>query len=52
MLALMIDSATEFERPSAERKAQTGQEPSASEDDWIRYYLKLADRALHPSELS
>jgi hypothetical protein len=52
MLALMIDSATEFERPSAERKAQTGHEPSASEDDWIRYYLKLADRALQPSELS
>lgn len=52
-LSRMIDSALEFQRPSRELPALTSGEPaSISEDDWIRYYLKLADKALHPSELS
>ncbi|MBV9434639.1 MAG: hypothetical protein JOZ44_01225, partial [Acidobacteria bacterium] len=50
MLNVMIDGACDFERPEAQ--AVTGEAPVSSEADWIRYYLKLADRALHPSELS
>ena len=53
-LSALIESACDFQRPSAEaRTAQPGEQPAVgSEDEWIRYYLKLADRALHPSELS
>lgn len=53
MLSLMIDSACEFQRPSEEaRMLPSGETVAVSEDDWIRYYLKLADKAMHPSELS
>jgi len=53
MLSLLIDSACEFQRPSAEaRVLPSGETVAGSEDDWIRYYLKLADKAMHPSELS
>jgi len=52
-LSSLIDSACDFQRPSADMRAPVPGDPAAgSEDEWIRYYLKLADRALHPSELS
>lgn len=53
MLSVMIDSACEFQRPSMEAQmVAAGEAPAGSEDEWIRYYLKLADKALHPSQLS
>ena len=53
MLSMMIDSACEFQRPPMEAQVVAAGEASAgSEDEWIRYYLKLADKALHPSQLS
>lgn len=52
-LSFLIDSACDFQRPTAEmRMAGLADQAAGSEDEWIRYYLKLADRALHPSELS
>ena len=53
MLSVMIDSASDVQRPSAEPgRPSAGEAAVASEDAWIRYYLKLADKALHPSEMS
>jgi AcrR family transcriptional regulator len=53
MLSVMIDAACEFQRPSREAQPLASGEPGAgSEEAWIRYYLKLADKALHPTELS
>jgi AcrR family transcriptional regulator len=53
MLSVMIDAACEFQRPSAEaRPTVFGELGAGAEDEWIRYYLKLADKALHPTELS
>lgn len=53
MLSLMIDSACELQPRSVETRARNASESEVvSEDKWIRYYLKLADKALHPSELS
>jgi hypothetical protein len=52
-LSRLIDSACEFQRPSAEAQPlASGELGAGSEDEWIRYYLKLADKALHPAELS
>lgn len=52
-LAVMIDAACESQRPSAEAlPLALGELGAGAEDEWIRYYLKLADRALHPTELS
>lgn len=52
-LSMLIDSACEFQRPSAEAQPlATGELGAGSEDEWILYYLKLADKALHPTELS
>jgi AcrR family transcriptional regulator len=51
MVSVMIDGACEFQRPSAETRPVASGE-LGTEDEWIRYYLKLADKALHPTELS
>lgn len=53
ILSILISSACDVQRPSATAQAP-GESAIASsiDDDWIRYYLKLADRALIPSELS
>lgn len=52
-LSSLLDSACDFQRPSGETRIPTpGEQAAGSEDEWIRYYLKLADRALHPLELS
>jgi AcrR family transcriptional regulator len=48
MLSLLINSACDFQRPTAGEQG-SGVSPETapgSEDDWIRYYLKLADKAL------
>jgi AcrR family transcriptional regulator len=53
-LSMLISSGCDVQRPSIAPQAglsETVFAPS-SDDDWIRYYLKLADRALSPSELS
>ena len=54
MLSIVINSVCDFRRPSAGVQAGLGESIAGApgEDDWIRYYLKLADRALHPIELS
>ena len=54
MLSMLISSARDVQRPSIAPQADLGESvfATASDDDWIRYYLKLADRALIPSELS
>ena len=53
MLSLMIDSACDIQRPTRGTGIAAAAEAAAvSEDEWIRYYLKLADKALHPAELS
>lgn len=54
MLSMVINSVADFHRPLAGSQVGQGEAAAgvAGEDDWIRYYLKLADRALHPSELS
>lgn len=53
-LSMLISSACDVQRPSIAPQADVGESvfATASDDDWIRYYLKLADRALIPSELS
>lgn len=53
-LSMLISSACDVQRPSIAPQADLGESvfATASDDDWIRYYLKLADRALSPSELS
>ena len=53
-LALLIASVCEVQRPSVAPETGVGENvfATSSDDDWIRYYLKLADRALSPSELS
>jgi AcrR family transcriptional regulator len=48
MLSFLINSACDLRRP-ASAESGVGTSPEAapgSEDDWIRYYLKLADKAL------
>src|SRR5438270_2074308 len=55
VLSMLVASASDFQRPSAEAQAAGivgDNSSSAQEDDWIRYYLKLADKALTRSELS
>ena len=53
-LAILIASVCDVQRPSMgpERRAGDRIGVVPTEDDWIRYYLKLADRALIPSDLS
>jgi len=53
-LSMLISSACDVQRPTIAPQATLaeGAFPTSSDDDWIRYYLKLADRALSPSELS
>lgn len=48
MLSFLITSACDFQRPPLDESRTTPSAESApgSEDDWIRYYLKLADKAL------
>ena len=47
-LSLLIEAACEVQRPSAGMggSALTAEGTPGSEDDWIRYYLKLADKVL------
>jgi AcrR family transcriptional regulator len=55
MVSMIVASACDFQRPRAEAHPNAmlrESSPTAQEDDWIRYYLKLADRALTRSELS
>ena len=53
-LATLVDSVCDFQRPLTrlERLATDTAAALPTEDDWIRYYLKLADRALAPTDLS
>lgn len=53
-LAMLISAACDVQRPSVAPQAVPGESGllTSSDDDWIRYYLKLADRALTPSDLS
>jgi AcrR family transcriptional regulator len=54
VLSMLVASVSDFQRPSAEGQAGIFGDSSsaAQEDDWIRYYLKLADKAFTRSELS
>lgn len=54
MLSLLIASVTEVQGPSTSSQPSLSEAAIAmpTEDDWIRYYLKLADRALLPTDLS
>ena len=55
VLSILADAACRVRRPTRERETVTlGEALSgrSTEDDWIRYYLKLGDTALNPSELS
>ena len=53
-LAVLIASAADLQRPSAtlQRRVSDAAAAIPTEDDWIRYYLRLADKALVPGELS
>ena len=53
-LAVLIASAADLQRPSATLQRRVSDTAAAipTEDDWIRYYLRLADKALVPGELS
>jgi AcrR family transcriptional regulator len=53
-LALLVSSVSDVQRPSAgpQRRLSDDMFAMPTEDDWIRYYLKLADNALKPSDLS
>ena len=53
-LAIFIASVCDVQRPSMGPGRRAGDPVGVvpTEDDWIRYYLKLADRALIPSDLS
>jgi len=52
-LSMLISSACDVQRPSVTPQSLADSAVATSiDDDWIRYYLKLADRALIPSELS
>jgi TetR/AcrR family transcriptional regulator of autoinduction and epiphytic fitness len=46
-VSFMIEAACDVQRPSSEMRATAPAEAApGSEDDWIRYYLKLADKVL------
>jgi AcrR family transcriptional regulator len=53
-LSMLIESALEIQRPvvNPQRSLSDTMTAIPTEDDWIRYYLRLADKALIPSELS
>ena len=47
MVSFLIEAACDVQRPSSEIQPTAPAEASpASDDDWIRYYLKLADKVL------
>jgi hypothetical protein len=55
MLGLLVNAGCDFHRPAEGPQMTSSVEGVVSgspDDDWIRYYLKLADRAMSPSELS
>lgn len=46
-VSFLIEAACDVQRPSSEiRPAAPAEAAPGSEDDWIRYYLKLADKVL------
>jgi TetR/AcrR family transcriptional regulator of autoinduction and epiphytic fitness len=46
-VSFLIEAACDVQRPSSEMQpAALAEGPPGSEDDWIRYYLKLADKVL------
>ncbi|HEU5234938.1 MAG TPA: TetR/AcrR family transcriptional regulator [Terriglobales bacterium] len=46
-VSFLIEAACDVQRPSSEAlPAALGEAAPGSEDDWIRYYLKLADKVL------
>jgi len=50
VLAMFVATACQVQRPNLEpREMVRGRSP---EEEWIRYYLKLGDEVLSPSELS
>ena len=53
-LALLVAAFSDVQRPSVSPQRRLSDDMFAmpTEDDWIRYYLKLADNALKPSDLS
>ena len=54
ILARLVDSVLDVQRPlaSPQRRVSDAVPGLPAEDDWIRYYLKLADKALISTELS
>jgi AcrR family transcriptional regulator len=55
-LSMLLSAACEVQRPAVAAEAPISAAESvlgrSPEDDWIRYYLKLADSALNPEKLS
>lgn len=46
-VSFLIEAACDVQRPSSEMRSDASAEAApGSEDDWIRYYLKLADKVL------
>ena len=46
-VSFLIEAACDVQRPSSEMRASASTDAApGSEDDWIRYYLKLADKVL------
>jgi AcrR family transcriptional regulator len=45
-VSFLIEAACDVQRPSEMRPAALAEAAPGSEDDWIRYYLKLADKVL------
>jgi len=45
-LSFLIEAACDVQRPSSEMPPALAEAAPGSEDDWIRYYLKLADKVL------
>jgi AcrR family transcriptional regulator len=46
-VSLLIEAACDVQRPMSQMRPAASEEASpGSEDDWIRYYLKLADKVL------
>lgn len=45
-VSFLIEAACDVQRPSSEMRPPALAEAPGSDDDWIRYYLKLADKVL------
>ena len=45
-VSFLIEAACDVQRPSSEMRPAALAEAPGSDDDWIRYYLKLADKVL------